>query len=324
MKSPVLEEVEVGTAPLRSCVSVVVPHAGNRTHLERCLESVTEEAAVAETIVVMPDGMEDSVGIARSVAGVRCILTPKLLGYGPAANRGLAEATQPLVLVLNDDAWVTPGAVNNLAAWMTAHESVGACGAPFVFPDGRRQPSVFADVGVRSAVEAALAPLLKGVLARLRRHPRADFPDHAADVDWLSGAGILVRRSAFTGVGGFDEGFAHGFEDADLCRKLRGAGRRVVAVPGPPVVHAKGGSGYRSADVDRVRRALTGGVEGWRRYSRRYHGTFSRKLQRLALVAFVVSRVGYFELRRRGGKDELGPLVAAYKAAGRQLLRDGW
>jgi GT2 family glycosyltransferase len=62
------------------------------------------------------------------------------------------------------------------------------------------------------------------------------------DVDWVSGACMLVRRSAFDQVGGMDEAFFLYWEDADLCRRLTNRGWRVVFLPGAEVVHVGGRS----------------------------------------------------------------------------------
>jgi GT2 family glycosyltransferase len=143
-------------------------------------------------------------------------------------------------------------------------------------------------------------------------------------VDWLSGAAIMVRASVYDAVGGFDEGFAHGIEDADLCRRLRSEGWRVVAVPGPPVVHAKGTSGHRSGDPERVEKALVAGLDGWCRYSRRYHGQIRRRLQQAALLSFVALRLAYLQLRALQRGAESKGSIAAYRSAGAHLLHADW
>ena len=61
-------------------------------------------------------------------------------------------------------------------------------------------------------------------------------------VDWLSGACLLVRRDAFLAAGGFDERFFMYWEDADLCRRLRGQGLTIRYVPGASAVHKVGRS----------------------------------------------------------------------------------
>jgi GT2 family glycosyltransferase len=275
-------------------------------------------------ILVMPDGLRESMSMAQATIGVRCVTTSELFGYGRAANAGAMEARGSLVFVLNDDTIISPGAVDGLTAFMLANPEVGACAPPLVSPDGRPQPNVFADLGVISAFEAAIAPLLRGPLGRLRRHPYSAFPRRATNVDWLSGAALLVRKADFDAVRGFDEGFVHGLEDADLCRRLRRRGRRVVAVPAPPVMHAKGSSGYRSADPERVRRALVAGMSGWCRYSRRYHGSLRRRLQQAALLTFIVGRLVYFGMRTRLGLGDFSAVLGAYKSAGVQVMNDDW
>jgi N-acetylglucosaminyl-diphospho-decaprenol L-rhamnosyltransferase len=71
-------------------------------------------------------------------------------------------------------------------------------------------------------------------------------------VDWLSGACLLVRRDAFLAAGGFDERFFMYWEDADLCRRLRGQGHTIRYVPGATAVH-KVGQSSRTAKRSSIR-----------------------------------------------------------------------
>ncbi len=69
--------------------------------------------------------------------------------------------------------------------------------------------------------------------------------------EWVSGVAMLLRAADFRSVGGFDERFEMYFEDVDLCRRLREAGRRVARVPASTVVHAGGGSWRSTHDQKR-------------------------------------------------------------------------
>jgi GT2 family glycosyltransferase len=311
------------TPDRRPDVSVVIPHAGNLEYLDRCLTTVTAEPAVCEVILVTPE-LPNSLAIAKANARVRCAITTERLSYGRAANHGAADAQGTFVFVLNDDTVIPPGAIDSMSDFLSANADVAACAPPLVFPDGRPQPSAFADVGFMSAIEVASAPLLRGPFSRIRRHPYSTFPSSPTDVDWLSGAALMVRKSDFDLVGGFDLGFNHGLEDADLCRRFRQLGRRVVAVPGPAVVHAKGGSGYRSGNADSVRHALLGGMTGWAHYARRYHGPLRRRLQQGALLMFVWSRIVFLTVRSRLGHPAGDELASSYRAAATQILDDAW
>ena len=71
-------------------------------------------------------------------------------------------------------------------------------------------------------------------------------------VDWLSGACLLVRRDAFLAARGFDERFFMYWEDADLCRRLRGQGHSIRYVPGATAVH-KVGQSSRTAKRSSIR-----------------------------------------------------------------------
>ena len=71
----------------------------------------------------------------------------------------------------------------------------------------------------------------------------------SVEVDWLSGACLMVRRSAFEAIGGFDPGYFMYWEDADLCRRLRERGGSVRYAPGVRVRHAVGQSSRRAPEL---------------------------------------------------------------------------
>ena len=69
------------------------------------------------------------------------------------------------------------------------------------------------------------------------------------EVDWVSGACMLVRRSAFEAVGGMDEGFFLYWEDADFCHRLKQAGYRTIYCPDAVATHIGGRSSRHAADA---------------------------------------------------------------------------
>jgi N-acetylglucosaminyl-diphospho-decaprenol L-rhamnosyltransferase len=110
-----------------------------------------------------------------------------------------------------------------------------------IYESGRAFPGVAQAVG-----HAFLGPFLPG--NRFTREYRQTSWDRNTEreVDWVSGAAMLIRQSALRGVGGFDETFRLYGEELDLCTRLRDAGWKVLATPELQVMHVGGVSTGRS------------------------------------------------------------------------------
>jgi hypothetical protein len=170
------------------------------------------------------------------------------LGFAAANNRGFAVATGETVLLLNSDTRVLPGALAMALEVMEQDPGLGGLGCKLLTADG----------GVQRSVEGA-----SGFGASLRHHLRLGTPAHKrreyydaehADVEYVSGAFLLLRRSALDASGGFDEQFFMYAEEADLCLRLRQAGWRIGYTARARIVHLGGASAARPAarSVQRV------------------------------------------------------------------------
>ena len=193
-------------------LGVVIPHHSRKDLLLRAVESVS-----SCPVFVVDDSKDGGIAI----DGVTVIRTAGQQGFAHAANAGLAEVARrgiPLALVLNDDAFMQPGSVDNLrSAWL---ETDGAI-APVVHePEG----SVY---GIS---------VTRWGRVRLKYRPGA--------IQALSGACIMMRSEER-----FDVKYRHGFEDVDLCRRLRDRGLAIRVIENSACEH-KGG-----ASVDRRSRA---------------------------------------------------------------------
>ena len=199
------------------------------------------------------------------------------LGYGRAANRGAAGASEPWLVVVNPDIVWEPGSLDELLAAAERHPDAGALGPVLLNTDGTVYPSARAlpslTQGLGHALFAHLWPGNPWTRAYQRRQESAEAVEREAG--WLSGACLLLRREAFESVGGFDPGYFMFFEDVDLGDRLGRAGWRNVYVPSARVTHV-GGTSWR----DRPARMITAHHASARRYlHRRYHRWFQWPLR---------------------------------------------
>ena len=225
-------------------VSAVVVSYNSAADLPDCLRSLRSEG-VTDVVVVDNASADDSVEVVRHAdADARIVQTGANLGFGTAANRGVALTSGDHVLILNPDTVVEPGTVKALSEGLDRDAGLAAVGPRLENVDGSLYPSVrrFPDLTV--AFGHAFLGLVWPGNPATRRYRMLDW-DHdqpSADVDWVSGACVLVRRTAFDMVGGFDEAFFMYVEDVDLCWRLGQAGWRIGYEPAGRVVHALGGS----------------------------------------------------------------------------------
>lgn len=238
---------------MQSDISVVVVSWNTRERLTRCLAALALAApeTEVETIVVdngSTDGSQQMV--AKQFPHVRLVQNGDNLGYGRAANIGVKAGSGRYVLILNSDCEPEPGSLTVMAERLERDPGIGGVFCSLVNPDGSLQPSVhgrfpspwgmlgdlFGWSSLRHAVyrRSRLHRWLLGGARRLHGRER--------DVEWGGGACLLLRRSAFETVNGFDERFFMYYEDVDLCHRLRDAGHRLRYVPAARVVHHWGES----------------------------------------------------------------------------------
>jgi GT2 family glycosyltransferase len=167
-------------------------------------------------------------------------------GFGAAVNQAAAMAGGALVWLLNPDCLVEAGAFDALCRVLDAHPECAIAAPRLLNADGTLQASARGEPTALTGLFGRNTWLTKYFPAsRVARRnlPAVDLVAanvDSAPVDWVMGAAMLLRRSAFHAVGGFDERFFLYWEDADLCRRLRVLGFSVRYVPGARVVHAGG------------------------------------------------------------------------------------
>ncbi len=269
-------------------VSVIVVSFNTRDLLRECLAALRAECArlpeglSAEILVVdnaSRDGSAEMVAAEFSGPGtpVRLIRSEVNLGFGVANNRAIEAARGRYLILLNSDAFFHSGALARAIAHAEVDPSAGVGGARLVGRDGAWQPAarMFPSI-LRDAF------VLTGLASRF---PRSRFfsaaertwadPAMPAEVDWVTGAFMIVRRSALAKAGLFDPAFFLYCEEVDLCRRVKDAGFRVLYWPDIVVTHLHGES---SRQVDaQVFSENESQVVLWRMrstflYYRKHHG----------------------------------------------------
>lgn len=243
------------------------------------LRSVRATADVQKTVVV--DNLsEHSDEIERAVRaeGAEIIRLDDNLGYGLAVNAGIAAMPQDVefVLISNPDVRLQDGAVGTLVARLQAQPRTAAVGPRILNEDGSIYPSARRVPSLREGVGHALFARLWPANPWTRHYRQDSAPsDEARTVGWLSGACLMVRRSAFDEIHGFDGEYFMYFEDVDLGYRFGRAGWNNRYEPGASVTHVGGTS--TSRDAARMLRVHHRSAD--RFLSRKYQGWYLAPLR---------------------------------------------
>jgi len=208
--------------------SVVVTVHGRAGLTERCLRSLLADLPGDCEAIVVDDASTDETPelLAGFGAAIRTLRLEENGGYAVACNAGAAIASGERLVFLNNDTEPRPGWLEALLGHAEAHPDAWVVGAKLLYPSGAVQHA-----GIAIGQDGYPHNLYAGFPAA---HPAASRPRRLQAV---TGACVMVSRSAFERVGGFDESFFNAMEDVDLCLRIGEAGGEIHYCPQAEVVH---------------------------------------------------------------------------------------
>jgi GT2 family glycosyltransferase len=235
-------------------LSIVVVTFNRVERTLECLESLLAHADAPFELIVVDNASSDSTGaLLDRLRNVSVLHNPTNLGFGRACNQAAQLARTEQLLFLNSDATIAPRCLSALLATLRSEPRCGAVGGRLILRDGRLQ-------------EAGSILWSDGTAEAYGRggDPFAPEYSYQREVDFCSGALLLVRRELFRELGGFDERYAPAYyEDADLCMGVRRLGQRVLYQPAATAWHHEYGSSSANEAAQLMGRNQARFVEKW-------------------------------------------------------------
>lgn len=220
-------------------VAIVILTWNSREEIGPCLESVRDDVAATDRVIVVDNGSADGTAdfVASRYPWVQLLRNATNLGYAAGNNVGLRLALEQehrFVLLLNSDTVVAPGVIEALVAHLEAEDAVGAVQPLLVDLRGEGIDSMGHALGRLPGVR----DLERGLHVKVA-------PTRPVEVFGACGAAVMLRASTLRASGLFDESLFVLAEDVDLMFRIRGIGARVHVLPRQHVTHARGVSAGR-------------------------------------------------------------------------------
>ncbi len=231
-------------------VSIVIPTYNQIEYTYKCLLSILEYSSdVNYEIIIADDVSTDATkDLEKYVTGVTVCRGETNQGFLKNCNNAASKARGRYIMFLNNDTQVTDHWLSSLVDLIESDDTIGMVGSKLVFPDGKLQ-------------EAGGIIWSDGSGWNYGRGDDPEKPEYnyVKDVDYISGAAILISKALWDQIGGFDERYVPAYcEDSDLAFEVRKAGYRVVYQPLSKVIHYEGisngtdveGSGMKHYQVE--------------------------------------------------------------------------
>ena len=234
--------------PATKDLSVIIVNWNAAAYLPAALDALFAATAHLDVEVLLVDNAstDDSLALVRErYPQVAIIANESNRGFAAANNQGIRRARGRYILLLNPDTELPPQALTRFVSFMDAHPQVGAAGPRLQGPTGKIQggaaghdPSLSAIFNFATFLYRLFPHRFRGLWLTRSLYEGSQ----PIDVDWVSGASMLLRREAIETAGLMNERYFMYSEDVELCRRMRAAGWRIACLPDIHVTHHIGGS----------------------------------------------------------------------------------
>jgi len=226
-------------------LSVVIVNYNSGTYACDCIQSLLKQEGVSLEVIVVDNASQDSsldILRTRFADQITLIESKENLGFGRANNLAAGVATKEFLLVLNPDTEIADiQALSMLTGYLKQHPELGMVGPAILEPRKKKQ----------------VMPRLRYPLARNLKHT-TQIKSLPGQIAWLLGACMLMRRSVYEEIHGFDPDYFLYGEDADICLRLRQHGYAIGYYPQVAIAHVSGASEIGANSFDKWLRKKRG------------------------------------------------------------------
>ena len=224
-------------------VSIIIPVFNKVELTKNCIDSIYDNTTIDDyEIIVVNNNSIDSTAdylldLSRKKRNIKIITNDKNVGFAAANNQAVKEAVGEYIVLLNNDTVVKKNWLNSLVKIVDSDLSVGGVGAKLLYPDGK--------------IQHAGVVYVKNEKTGNKIEPwhihygKEEIPDVNIPMQYqaLTAACMLIRKSLYNDVNGFDEIYWNGYEDIDLCMKIAEKGAKLIYQPECVVIHHESQSG---------------------------------------------------------------------------------
>lgn len=294
-------------------LSVIIVNWNTKKLLDDCLSSIYKfTEGITFEVIVVDNGSEDgsSQMVKKQYPQVKLILNKDNLGFTKANNQGIKIAKGKYILLLNSDTYLVEKSLKKLVDRAKSTDNLGALGPMLLNEDRTIQQSVgfFPHLPQVFWWMSFIDDLPFGIMLHPYHVNHDVFYKSDHEVDWVTGAAILVPKKVITKVGALDEQIFMYGEEVDWCWRIKCANFKVLYSPATRIVHiGRGSTGKISKN------AIIGEYKGIKYFYQKHKGRLSLQLLRTLLKIGALARIAAFGVL--GRKETAKFYAEAFKMA---------
>jgi len=287
-------------------LSIVIVSYNAKTILENCLRSVFEKIKSInfEIIIVDNNSSDDSIKtIKKQFPKVNIIENKENVGFGKANNQAAKQAKGEYLLFLNPDTEILNDNFKETIQWIGNFKKDVIIGCQIFNKNKTIQPSAGFFPSLRNLFYWAFfiddIPVVNLFLKPLHQENKA-FYNQNRQVDWVTGAFLLMTRKVFNKIGGFDEKIFMHMEEVDLCYRAWQKGIRVFYLPLIKIIHFRGG-----LDRQWLERAISNEIRGIVYFFGKHKSSLQQFIARIILKIGILNRIIFSAILENDAKRQI-------------------
>lgn len=294
-------------------LSVIIVNWNTKKLLEDCLSSIYKltKDVKFEIITVDNASSDDSTDmIEKKFPKVILIKNKENLGFAKANNIGIKQAKGKYILLLNSDTYLIENSLAKLTEYANCQENLGALAPQLLNTDKSNQQSVgfFPNLPQIFFWMTFIDDLPFGQNLKPYHVDHDSFYKKNQNVDWITGAALLIPKNVISKAGPLDEKIFMYGEDVEWCWRIKKAGFNIVYTPIIKIIHiGRGSSGKIST------KAFVGEFEGLKYFYKKHRSNISLQIMRILLKIGALARILIFG--SLGRKETARAYVEVFKVA---------